>query len=200
MTIMAPRDEDQLRHMLKTSTEMDTPSAIRYPRGNGIGVPIDGAMHTIPIGKGELLRGQEHDEIDLTVIAIGYSVQETLKAADALIAEGSRIAVFDARFVKPLDETTICDLARRSQQMMTVEENMVQGGFGSAILELLQRKNIQLPVHLIGVPDQFIHHGLPQIQRSELGLDSAGILASMRQLFSSKNGASNNTKVLLEHS
>jgi len=197
MTIMAPRDEDQLRHMLKTSTEMDTPSAIRYPRGNGIGVPIDGEMQIIPIGKGELLRGQEHDEIDLTVVAIGYSVQETLKAADILAAEGTRITVFDARFVKPLDETAICDLAQRSKQMMTVEENMLQGGFGSAILELLQRKNIQLPVHLVGVPDQFIHHGLPQIQRATLGLDSDGILASMRRLLSSKNAVPK--KVLLEH-
>jgi 1-deoxy-D-xylulose-5-phosphate synthase len=200
MTIMAPRDEDQLRHMLKTSTEMDTPSAIRYPRGSGTGVPIDGAMQTIPIGKGELLRGQEHDEIDLTVVAIGYSVQETLKAADALAAEGARIAVFDARFVKPLDETAICDLARRSKQLMTVEENMIQGGFGSAILELLHRKNILLPVHLVGVPDQFIHHGLPQIQRATLGLDSDGILASMRHLLSSKNGNAEHKKVLLEHS
>jgi len=200
MTIMAPRDEDQLRHMLKTSTEMDAPSAIRYPRGNGIGVSIDGEMQTIPIGKGELLRGQEHDEIDLTVVAIGYSVQETLKAADALVAEGARIAVFDARFVKPLDETAICDLARRSQQLMTVEENMLQGGFGSAILELLHRKNILLPVHLVGIPDQFIHHGLPQIQRATLGLDSDGILASMRHLLSSKNGIAAHTKVLLEHS
>src|SRR5690606_5996391 len=104
------------RHMLKTSTEMETPSAIRYPRGSGIGVSIDGPMQTIPIGKGELLRGQELDEIDLAVVAIGYSVQETLTAADVLIAEGARIAVFDARFVKPLDETAICDLARRSQR------------------------------------------------------------------------------------
>jgi 1-deoxy-D-xylulose-5-phosphate synthase len=197
MTLMAPRDEDQLRHMLKTSTELETPSAIRYPRGNGIGVPLDGPMQTIPIGKGELLLGAEHDELDLSIIAIGYSVNEALAAAKTLTAEGVRVAVFDARFVKPLDETAICELARRSRRLVTVEENVIQGGFGSAVLELLHRHDILLPVRLIGVPDQFIHHGAPKIQRAELGLDAAGILASMRQFLPAQNGSPVNQKVLL---
>jgi 1-deoxy-D-xylulose-5-phosphate synthase len=200
MTLMAPRDEDQLRHMLKTSTEMEAPSAIRYPRGNGIGVPLDGPMQIIPIGKGELLLGREHDELDLSIIAIGYSVNEALTAAKTLAAEGARVAVFDARFVKPLDETAICELARRSRRLVTVEENVIQGGFGSAILELLHRHDILLPVRLIGVPDHFIHHGAQKIQRTELGLDAAGILASIRQFFPTQNGSPVNQKVLLEHS
>jgi len=197
MTLMAPRDEDQLRHMLKTSTEMEAPSAIRYPRGNGIGVSLDGPMQTIPIGKGELLLGQEHDELDLSIIAIGYSVNEALAAAKTLAAEGARVAVFDARFVKPLDETAICELARRSRRLVTVEENMIQGGFGSAILELLHRHDILLPVRLIGVPDHFIHHGAQKIQRADLGLDAAGLLATMRQLLLPSGKSGNTSKVLL---
>jgi len=200
MTIMAPRDEDQLRHMLKTSTEMDAPSAIRYPRGSGIGVPIDGPMQTIPIGKGELLLGQEHDELDLSIIAIGYSVHEALAAAKTLAAEGTRVAVFDARFVKPLDETAICELARRSRRFMTVEENMIQGGFGSAVLELLHRHDILLPVHLTGVPDHFIHHGAQKIQRADLGLDAEGLLAIMRDFIAPSGGSGTHSKVLLNQS
>ena len=117
----------------------------------------------------------------MAVIAAGYSVQPALQAADALIGEGHNIALMNARFVKPLDEEMICDLARRAKHIITVEENTVVGGFGSAILELLSREELSTPVTVVGVPDEFIHHGAQKIQRRELGLDADGLTYTFRR-------------------
>jgi 1-deoxy-D-xylulose-5-phosphate synthase len=138
-------------------------------------------MKTMPIGKAEWLRGEEESTFDLAILAAGYSVQPSLEAADKLIAEGQKVAVINARFVKPLDEELICDVARRTKQVITVEENVVMGGFGSAVLELLAHENILVPTKLIGVPDQFIHHASQKIQRRELGLDADGLLYTFRR-------------------
>jgi len=181
MTIMSPKDEGELRHMLATCIALDRPAALRYPRGTGVGADIQEPLKILPVGKGELLRDSEGD-LEMGVICIGHVVQPALKAADELIGEGRRVAVVNARFVKPLDEELICNLARRCKKLVTVEENVVQGGFGSAILELLQREGIwDVPVQIVGVPDEFIHHGHPKIQRRELGLDSDGLLYTMRR-------------------
>lgn len=182
MTIMAPKDEAEMRLMLATCVSLDGPAAIRYPRGNGIGVLMDAPLEPMQIGKGEIVRGEDDDEWELGIIAIGYSVQAAQQAADVLIGEGHKVGVVNARFVKPLDEALICDVARRSQHLITVEENAVQGGFGSAILELLQREGLhEIGVTLIGVSDEFIHHASPKIQRRELGLDKDGLLYTMRR-------------------
>jgi 1-deoxy-D-xylulose-5-phosphate synthase len=181
MTVMAPKDEGELRQMLATCIALEGPAAIRYPRGSGVGVSLTEPLVPLPIGKGEVLRDSEQKEPELGVIAIGYSVQVALQAADTLIAEGRRITVVNARFVKPLDEELICSVARRAKRLVTVEENVVQGGFGSAVLELLQREGIHdVPVTTIGIPDEFIHHGTPKIQRRELGLDADGLLYALR--------------------
>lgn len=181
MVIMAPKDEDELRHMLATGLNHQGPTAVRYPRGNGVGVDISGPLQILPIGKGEILRGEGEGDFDLGVIAIGHIAQPAVQAADQLISEGQKVAVVNARFAKPLDEELICSIARRSKKLITVEENIVQGGFGSAVLELLQREGIHLPVHLVGVPDGFVHHASPKIQRRELGLDADGLLYTMRR-------------------
>lgn len=193
LTVMAPRDEAQLRLMLATCLSLDGPAAVRYPRGNGEGVPLDAPLEPLSVGKGELLRDAEGKRLDLAIIAIGYSVQPALTAADQLIAEGRRLAVVDARFVKPLDEELICSIAGRSKRLITVEENVVQGGFGSAVLELLQREGLHdVAVTQVGIPDEFIHHGAPKIQRRELGLDADGLLYTFqRQLPRRKASAAN---------
>jgi len=179
LTVMAPADEGELRRMLATCLSLNGPAAVRYPRGNGIGVPLDGPIEPMPVGQGEILRDGE--DLELGVITIGHMLQPALEAADILIGEGRSVGVVNARFVKPLDEKLICDLARRSKKLITVEENTVHGGFGSAVLELLQREGLHdVPVTLIGVPDDFIHHGTPKIQRRELGLDTDGLLFTMR--------------------
>jgi 1-deoxy-D-xylulose-5-phosphate synthase len=182
MTIMAPKDEAELRLMLATCVSLDGPAAIRYPRGNGVGVALDAPLEPMAIGKGEIVRGEEDGELELGIITIGHSVQAATQAADVLIGEGRKVGVVNARFVKPLDDALICSFAKRSRHLITIEENAVQGGFGSAILELLQREGLhEIGVTLVGVPDEFIHHAHPSIQRRETGLDKDGLLYTMRR-------------------
>lgn len=187
MTIMAPKDEGELKQMLATCIALDGPAALRYPRGNGEGINLDTVpLEPLPVGKGEILRGAPDGDFELAVIAIGYSVQPALKAADTLIEEGRRVAVINARFVKPLDEELICGIAQRAKRIITIEENVAAGGFGSAVLELLQREEIATPVSIAAAPDEFIHHGAQKIQRREYGLDADGLLFKMRTLLERK--------------
>jgi len=180
MTVMAPKDEGELRSLLATCLRHDGPTAIRYPRGAGVGCDLSGPIEPLPIGIGEWLRGEADEALDVSVIAIGYSVQPALEAVDKLRAEGHKVGLVNARFVKPLDDALIADSARRSRRLLTIEENAVLGGFGSAVLESLQRQGILVPVELVGIPDEFIHHAAPKIQRDELGLDAAGLTARLR--------------------
>ncbi len=180
MTIMAPRDEGELKRMLTTCLTLEGPAAIRYPRGAGEGINLDEVpLEPLEVGKGEMLRDPE-GELELGIIAIGYSVQMAKQAADVLIGEGRKVALMDARFAKPLDEEMICDLARRVKRLVTVEENTAHGGFGSAVLELLHREDILVPVTVCAGPDEFVHHGAQKIQRREYGLDADGLLFKMR--------------------
>jgi len=180
MVVMAPKDEGELRSMLRTCVEHDGPSAIRYPRGNGVGLDLSGPIEPLPIGIAELLRGEEDDAYDVAVFAIGYSVQMALPAVEKLRSEGASVALVNARYVKPLDEQLIGSVAKRAKRIVTIEENAKQGGFGSAILEFLAREEILVPLEIVGIPDEFIHHASPKIQRDELGLDSAGIEKTLR--------------------
>jgi len=180
MVVMAPKDEGELRSMLRTSVEHDGPSAIRYPRGNGVGLDLSGPIEPLPIGIAELLRGEEDETFDVAVLAIGYSVQMALPAVEKLRSEGARVALVNARYVKPLDEQLIGSVAKRAKRIISIEENAKQGGFGSAILEFLAREEILVPLEIVGIPDAFIHHASPKIQRDELGLDSAGIEKTLR--------------------
>ena len=195
MVVMAPKDELELRAMLAASFQIDGPSAIRYPRGNGVGHDLSGAIEPTKIGESETLH--EDPQNDVAVFAIGYSVQMALPAVEKLRGEGEKVALINARFVKPLDESAICDLARRAKRIVTVEENAIQGGFGSAILELLAKNEILVPVEILGIPDEFIHHASPKIQRDELGLDANGIEKTVRANLAkigAKKGATSNGK------
>ena len=177
MTLMAPKDENELQHMLATAVSLGTPAAVRYPRGNGYGVALDQALEVLPVGRAELLR--EGDTA--TILALGTMVHPALEAATVLAAEGLQLTVVNARFVKPLDETLIIALAEKHGVLITVEENVLQGGFGSAVLELLEQHGLSgVRVLRLGYPDAYIPQGEQHELRAMLGLDLPGITASLR--------------------
>lgn len=152
MVVMAPKDEMELRHMLKTAmAHTDGPVAIRYPRGAGVGVDTSTPMTPLPIGKSEVLRRGNH----VALIAVGSMVPAAMQAANRLHEQGYSATVVNARFIKPLDEELILELANSGNGMVTIEENVVAGGFGSAVLELLAANNLHTPVTTLGVSDTF---------------------------------------------
>jgi 1-deoxy-D-xylulose-5-phosphate synthase len=172
ITVMAPKDENELRHMIKTALYSGVPMALRYPRGTGIGVDLEYELKCLEIGKGEqLLEGT-----DMTLVAIGSTVYPALQAADALRLKGISAGVINARFVKPLDAGLILGAAQQTGRIMTVEENVLQGGFGSAVLELLNDSNLfQVKVRRCGIADRYIEQGSQAQLRADVGIDADGI-------------------------
>lgn len=172
LTIMAPKDENELRHMLATALALNAPVALRYPRGAGYGVELDQELQILPAGKGELLR----EGSDLTIVAIGATVMPAMQAAEALAAQGISTGVINARFVKPLDAELILTQAHSTGRLITVEENALQGGFGSAVLEILHdTDNTRIKVKRLGIPDRYIEQGSQAQLRSDVGIDAEGI-------------------------
>jgi len=178
MTIMAPKDENELQHMLATAIDLGRPVTVRYPRGNGYGVALDQTFRIMPIGCAELLR--EGD--DCTLLALGTLVYPALEAARMLEEQdGDRLTVINARFVKPLDENLILEQARRCGLLVTLEENALQGGFGTAVLELLEEHGLSgVRVLRLGYPDSPIPQGEQHELRAMLGLDAVGIASAVR--------------------
>ena len=175
MVVMAPKDENELRDMLFTAVEHPGPIALRYPRGRGVGVAFSSTLKQVPIGKAEVLREGE----DLLILALGASVYPALDAAKELDKQGFSATVVNARFVKPLDEHLILSLAAKHGRILTVEENVLAGGFGSGVLELLADRNLfGITVKRCGIPDIFVEHGTQDILRKKYGLDATGILKS----------------------
>ncbi len=177
--VMAPKDENELQHMLKTAVNCRQPVSVRYPRGKGTGVNLDHDLQTLAIGKGEVLR----EGTDLAIVAIGVTVYPALAAAERLASEGINIKVINARFVKPLDAELLSQTATAIKKIITVEENMLQGGFGSAILEMLAEKNITgVQVKRLGIPDEFVEHATQAELRKKYGLDEDGIVRAIREM------------------
>ncbi|HEY2988440.1 MAG TPA: 1-deoxy-D-xylulose-5-phosphate synthase [Candidatus Binatia bacterium] len=178
MVVMAPKDENELRRMLKTAIEHNGPIALRYPRGEGWGVELEKEIRPLEIGKGELLRQGK----DIALIAVGNTVMPALKAAQDLAPLGIDAAVVNARFVKPLDRDLLADLLARIPRAIVVEDNVIQGGFGSAVLELLADEGIAgVNVRRLGVPDRFIPHGTQDELRKICGIDKdATVRAALR--------------------
>ncbi|MGH2343748.1 MAG: 1-deoxy-D-xylulose-5-phosphate synthase [Chloroflexota bacterium] len=177
LVVMAPKDENELRHMVFTAVNHDGPIAVRYPRGSGQGVPMDEPLRNLTIGQAEVLRRGS----DGALLAIGATVAPCLKAADLLAADGIQVTVVNSRFVKPLDEMLLGELARQFDRLITVEENSIAGGFGSAVSEALERLDFpHVAVHRLGVPDRFIDHASQDSQRRSVGLDADGIAAAAR--------------------
>jgi 1-deoxy-D-xylulose-5-phosphate synthase len=177
MICMAPKDENELRHMLKTSFETGHPTSLRYPRGNGYGVAMDAELQSIPIGKGEVLREGK----DATIFAIGNEVHPALDAARMLESEGVEVAVINARFIKPLDEELIARYCTPLSRIITVEEGSLAGGFGSAIMEKVQELGVRdVHFHRIGIPDEYVHHGSQDVLRAQFDLHGEGIAQRVR--------------------
>jgi len=178
MVLMAPKDEAEMRDMLLTAIEHDGPAALRYPRGNGIGVDISEAPKTLEIGKGEVVREGE----DVAIIAYGTMVQPSLAAASNLEKEDIDATVVNARFVKPLDADLILNIARDHRLIVTVEEAYLAGGFGSAVMELLEANGLQDRVKVVrmGVPDRIVTHGDAKLLLAKYGLDADGIYLKVK--------------------
>jgi 1-deoxy-D-xylulose-5-phosphate synthase len=182
MTVMAPKDENELQHLLATALNLPGPVALRYPRGNGLGVPLDQIITPLPLGMAEMLR----DGSDGAVLALGTMVHPAMQVAQQLErAGGPSLAVVNARFVKPLDEVLIQLLARKYGRLITLEENALHGGFGSAVLELLEEKGIRgTHVLRLGYPDAQIPQGDQGELRAMLGLDPVGLATSIKNFLS----------------
>jgi 1-deoxy-D-xylulose-5-phosphate synthase len=178
MTVMAPKDENELRHMLYTALEHSGPVAIRYPRGIGTGAPLDKGYQKLTIGEAEILREGK----DLLIIALGSMVSPSMEAAELLEEEGLSVGVVNCRFVKPLDKR-LAEYSSVAGKVLVVEENIREGGLGGAILELFSDMGIRdLIVKRAGLPDKFIEHGPVSLLREKCGLDKLGIAKMAREL------------------
>ncbi len=181
MTVMAPADENECRQMLTTAYSLDTPAAVRYPRGAGPGVVVERELKSVPVGKGELRRDSKRHRI--AILAFGSMLHPALVAAEEIDA-----TVANMRFVKPLDAELIAYLARTHEALVTVEENVVAGGAGSAVAEALAAEGFAVPILHLGLPDEFIDHGDPALLLAKCGLDAKGLVASILTRFGSRRG------------
>ena len=173
LIVMAPKDEDELQHMIRTGVECSAPVAVRYPRGRGVGVMMSPVPGLLEIGKGEVILPGS----DVLIVAIGSTVYPSLRAAERLEEMGVHAGVINARFLKPLDGDLICERASRAGRVLTVEENVLQGGFGSSVLELFQERGLlDIQVGRLGIPDLFVEHGPQPLLRNKYGIDEEGIL------------------------
>ncbi|HAP38125.1 MAG TPA: 1-deoxy-D-xylulose-5-phosphate synthase [Nitrospira sp.] len=179
MVVAAPKDENELQHMIKTCVSYDGPASVRYARGVSLGVPMDPEPAILPIGKGELLR----EGTDVAIVAIGVTVWPAMKAAERLAQEGISAAVVNARFAKPLDTELILKTAKNVRCLVTVEEGCKMGGFGSAVLEALSEAGLMLRTKVLGLPDWYIEQGPQDLLRERYGLTADGIYNSVKALF-----------------
>ncbi len=172
IVVMAPKDENEFQHMIKTAMDCPHPIAFRYPRGKGLGVQIEDSPQSLQIGKAEVLREGE----DILILGIGSTVYPCVHAAESLERAGIHAAVLNSRFLKPLDDELLCSWAARIQHVLTVEENVLQGGFGSAVLELFEEKGLHtIRVKRLGIPDLFVENGPQSYLRTKYGIDEDAI-------------------------
>jgi len=178
MICMAPKDENELRHMVKTAFETGHPTSLRYPRGNGVGVALDPELKSLPVGKGEVMR----EGRAAAIFAIGNEVWPAVHAAEALAKEGIEVAVINGRFIKPLDDDLIARFCVPGARIITVEEGSLAGGFGSAVMERAQQLGISgVQFHRIGIPDEYVHHGTQDVLRAQYDLHAEGIARRVRE-------------------
>ncbi|MBI9081031.1 MAG: 1-deoxy-D-xylulose-5-phosphate synthase [Pseudodesulfovibrio sp.] len=180
LVLMAPKDEAELARMMATAFAYDGPCAMRYPRGTGVGAKVSRTPRKLAIGKGELMR----DGNDAVIITLGSRVYPAVEAAMELESSGFDVAVFNTRFVKPMPKKQLLELAGRFEKILLVEENALAGGFGSAVLELLNEADALQGrvVRRLGIPDEFIEHGTQNELRAMVGIDKGGIKAAIREI------------------
>lgn len=181
MVIMAPSNEDECRQMLYTGYQYQGPTAVRYPRGSGVGIEPQAQMQLLPIGKGIMRRQTQADDNTkkIALLAFGSCVNFALGAAEELAEQGIDISIADMRFVKPLDEALVTELAASHDQLICIEENAIMGGAGSAVLEYLSEQGINTPCQLMGIPDRYIEHASPVQQFTDIGIDQRAIVAKV---------------------
>ena len=179
IVVMAPKDENELQHMLATAIKHPGPTAVRFPRGSGLGVPLDPEIKPLPIGESEILR----DGDDVAILAMGTLVEAATEAAQELGADGISASLINARFVKPLDKERLLSLARRCGAILTVEEHVGEGGFGSAVLELLMEEGVNVPVKCLAIREGLVEHGE---SRTSQGLDASDIVKAAQDLVNGK--------------
>ena len=173
LVVSAPKDENELQHLIYTAVESGKPMAVRYPRGSGIGVKLDNKLRLIPLGKSEIIRNGD----DIAILAIGVTVYAALEAAEELALRGIEATVVNARFAKPLDTELILDIARRVRRIITVEENALNGGFGSDVASFLKESGISgVQIKSLGLPDEFVEQGTQEVLRANYGIDAKGII------------------------
>jgi len=183
MICMAPKDENELRHMLKTAFETGHPTSLRYPRGNGYGVKLDSEMHSLPVGKGEVMR----EGANAAIFAIGNEVWPAVGAAAILAKEGIDVAVINGRFIKPIDDELVLRFCKPGAKIITVEEGSLAGGFGAAVMERAQELGLaDVQFHRIGIPDEYVHHGAQDVLRAQYDLHAEGIARRVREFVSNK--------------
>jgi len=183
MVCMAPKDENELRHMVKTAFETGHPTSLRYPRGNGFGVEIDPELKALPVGKGEVMR----EGSAAAIFAIGTEVWPAMEAAEALAKDGIEVAVINARFIKPLDDELIAKYCKPFSHIITVEEGSLAGGFGSAVMERCEELGLaDIHFHRIGIPDEYVHHGAQDVLRAQYDLHAEGIARRVREFLAGK--------------
>jgi 1-deoxy-D-xylulose-5-phosphate synthase len=178
MVCMAPKDENELRHMLKTAFETGHPTSLRYPRGSGVGVKLDAELQSLPVGRGEVMR----EGTDATIFAIGAEVWPAMQAAELLMRDKINVTVINGRFIKPLDVELIAKYCQINSSVITVEEGSLAGGFGAAIMESCERLGLHgVRFHRIGIPDEYVHHGSQDVLRAQYDLHAEGIAKRVRQ-------------------
>ena len=178
--VAAPTDENELQHLIYTAYKHDGPFAIRIPRGTATGVKMDDSLRTLPLGRGTVMR----EGGDVVILSLGKAAGAAVEAADILAEHGISCGVVNPRFVKPLDVDLILDSAQRTGRIVTVEENVLAGGFGSAVLEAIAAANMKnVSVHRIGMPDSFVEHGTAEEQRHKLRLDAEGIARQILSVY-----------------
>jgi 1-deoxy-D-xylulose-5-phosphate synthase len=184
LTVMAPADENECRKMLSTAFALGAPAAVRYPRGSGPGVPVEPTLDTLPVGKGVVVRESKRRADRLAILAFGAPVAAARTAGERLDA-----TVANMRFVKPLDAALAVELARSHDAIVTVEENVVAGGAGSAVAEALAAAGVNVPLLHLGLPDAFVDHGEPAAMLARCGLDADGIVRGIEARFARRDGS-----------
>ncbi len=186
MTVMAPKDENELRRMLRTALGLPGPAVVRYPRGAGVGVPMERPIEPLPVGKAEVLA----EGTDIAILALGSTVSPALEAAVRLRTEGIGAMVVNARFVKPLDRALVLQIALEIGRIVTVEDHVLFGGFGSAVLECVAEEGLEkVRVKRLGIPDLFLDHGPQAVLREVAGIDAQSIAEAVRALVEDKPSA-----------
>ncbi|GHO76165.1 1-deoxy-D-xylulose-5-phosphate synthase [Ktedonobacter sp. SOSP1-85] len=187
MKVMAPKDEEELRHMLYTAVYLDGPVALRYPRGKALGIEMSDELHMLEVGKAELLSPatlEEAERTDCAILAYGSTVAQAEIAAKELAQEGIKATIVNARWAKPLDEELFLHLAKTTRRIVTIEDHVLAGGFGSAVLELFEQHGLlrDIETRLIALPDKYVEHGAPTILKELYGLSSAHLKEVVREM------------------